>query len=190
MYKKYSEGWIEVITGPMFSGKSEELIKRINVLSYANMNILILKPKLDSRGIKNKITSRNGTSANTEVISNVSEIEKLLNSKHQVLVIDEAQFLEGDVAKYCNKKANEGLKIIVSGLDQDYLGNSFGPIPHLLSYAEFVSKLTAICFKCHNAATMTYRKSKVGGILQIGDKESYEARCRSCHFKGMKEING
>ena len=189
MYKKYSEGWIEVITGPMFSGKSEELIKRIRVLGYANMNILIVKPKVDNRGEVKKIISRNGTSVDTELISNIHELDKLLNKNHQVLVIDEAQFLEGDVAEYCNKKANKGLKIIVSGLDQDYLGNTFGPIPKLLSYAEFVIKLTAICFVCKNAATMTYRKSKKGGVLQIGDKESYEARCRSCHFKGMNKID-
>lgn len=185
MYKKYSKGWIEVITGPMFSGKSEEVIRRVRILQYASTNILILKPLVDSRGDKSKITSRNGTFVSTKLISNVNEIDDLLNKNHEVLIIDEVQFLHGDVADYCNRKANEGLQIIVSGLDQDYKGIPFGPIPKLLSLAEFVTKLTAICLECKNSATMTYRKSKSGSIVQIGDFESYEARCRLCHFKGM-----
>jgi thymidine kinase len=172
----------------MFSGKSEELIKRVKVLQYAKANILILKPMIDSRGDATKIMSRNGTYTETKVIKNVNEIDQLLNDKHEVLIIDEAQFLTGNIADYCNKKSNEGLKIIISGLDQDYKGVPFGPIPKLLSFAEFVTKLTAICFECHNAAaTMTYRKSKTGQVVQIGDLDDYEARCRSCHVKGMKE---
>ncbi len=190
MYKKYSEGWIEVITGPMFSGKSEELIKRAKVFTYANTKILILKPHVDTRGDEDKISSRNGISIPTKIIKNIEEIDKFLKEdQYEVLFIDEAQFLEGDVVNYCNKKANEGLKIIISGLDQDYRGIPFGPIPKLLAQAEFVTKLTAICFKCNSsAATMTYRKSKSGSTIEIGDAESYEARCRSCHLKGMKNI--
>ena len=189
MYKKYVDGWIEVITGPMFSGKSEELIKRVKVLEYAKANILIIKPKVDNRGTSRHISSRNGTFVKTKLAKNVNDIHKLLTSKYDVLVIDEAQFFSNEIITYCNKKANDGLKIIVSGLDQNYLGKPFGPIPQLLALAEFVTKLTAICFRCHLTATMTYRKSKKGKVVEIGDSNLYEARCRACHFLGMQQNN-
>ena len=185
MYRIYSKGIIEVIAGPMFSGKSEELIKRIKILGYAKTPTLVVKPNIDTRWEKGKIFSRAGSSIETVSVSSSKEIlEKVKDGKYEAVAIDEVQFLDLDVTKVVEKLAKDGIRVIISGLDTDYLGKPFGAMPKLLAIAELVDKQQAVCNSCGNAATMTYRLSREGERVQIGNKE-YEPRCRSCHKNGM-----
>lgn len=187
MYHKYSDGIIEVVTGPMFSGKSEELIKRIKTLSYAGIKTLIIKPKIDTRFSENKIISRNGTFTNTYIASNVQEIKKLFQeNSYKALVIDEVQFFQKDLIPFLEEVTNKGVRVIVSGLDQNYLRKPFGIMPELLAIAENVTKLKAVCLVCKNAASCSFRKTESNKEFQLGDVEEYEARCRQCHIEGMK----
>lgn len=188
MYRKYSDGMIEVITGPMFSGKSEELIKRIKILSYANIKTLVIKPKLDNRFSEDEIISRNGISIKTYTASSVNEIKEMFdNNKYQALVIDEVQFFNEDLIVFLDDIANKGARVIVSGLDQNFLRKPFGIMPQLLAIAENITKLKAVCLVCKNAASCSYRKNKSQNEIEIGDFEEYESRCRQCHINGAKK---
>ena len=187
MYKQYREGWIEVICGCMFAGKTEELIRRINVLSYARKNILVFKPKIDDRYSTTEIASHAGSKVPCIVISEAKEILNHVNYDTDVVAIDEVQFFDEDVVDICEYLADSGLRVMVAGLDKDFRGEPFGVLPDLLTRAEFVTKLTAVCAKCGAPATRTQRiingkpASFNDPIVLVGAKEAYEPRCRHCH---------
>lgn len=202
MYNQYREGWIEVICGCMFAGKTEELIRRINVLSYARKNILVFKPKIDDRYSTTEIASHAGSKVPCIVISEAKEILDHVNYDTDVVAIDEVQFFDEDVVDICEYLADSGLRVIVAGLDKDFRGEPFGVLPDLLTRAEFVTKLTAVCAKCGAPATRTQRiingkpASFNDPIVLVGAKEAYEPRCRHCHeivekpikFENQKKI--
>ena len=189
MYNQYREGWIEVICGCMFAGKTEELIRRINVLSYARKNILVFKPKIDDRYSTTEIASHAGSKVPCIVISEAKEILNHVN-------------YDTDVVDICEYLADSGLRVMVAGLDKDFRGEPFGVLPDLLTRAEFVTKLTAVCAKCGAPATRTQRiingkpASFNDPIVLVGAKEAYEPRCRHCHeivekpikFENQKKI--
>ena len=187
MYNQYREGWIEVICGCMFAGKTEELIRRINVLSYARKNILVFKPKIDDRYSTTEIASHAGSKVPCIVISEAKEILNHVNYDTDVVAIDEVQFFDEDVVDICEYLADSGLRVMVAGLDKDFRGEPFGVLPDLLTRAEFVTKLTAVCAKCGAPATRTQRiingkpASFNDPIVLVGAKEAYEPRCRHCH---------
>ena len=202
MYNQYREGWIEVICGCMFAGKTEELIRRINVLSYARKNILVFKPKIDDRYSTTEIASHAGSKVPCIVISEAKEILDHVNYDPDVVAIDEVQFFDEDVVDICEYLADSGLRVMVAGLDKDFRGEPFGVLPDLLTRAEFVTKLTAVCAKCGAPATRTQRiingkpASFNDPIVLVGAKEAYEPRCRHCHeivekpikFENQKKI--
>lgn len=202
MYNQYREGWIEVICGCMFAGKTEELIRRINVLSYARKNILVFKPKIDDRYSTTEIASHAGSKVPCIVISEAKEILDHVNYDTDVVAIDEVQFFDEDVVDICEYLADSGLRVMVAGLDKDFRGEPFGVLPDLLTRAEFVTKLTAVCAKCGAPATRTQRiingksASFNDPIVLVGAKEAYEPRCRHCHeivekpikFENQKKI--
>ena len=202
MYNQYREGWIEVICGCMFAGKTEELIRRINVLSYARKNILVFKPKIDDRYSTTEIASHAGSKVPCIVISEAKEILNHVNYDTDVVAIDEVQFFDEDVVDICEYLADSGLRVMVAGLDKDFRGEPFGVLPDLLTRAEFVTKLTAVCAKCGAPATRTQRiingkpASFNDPIILVGAKEAYEPRCRHCHeivekpikFENQKKI--
>ena len=187
MYNQYREGWIEVICGCMFAGKTEELIRRINVLSYARKNILVFKPKIDDRYSTTEIASHAGSKVPCIVISEAKEILDHVNYDTDVVAIDEVQFFDEDVVDICEYLADSGLRVMVAGLDKDFRGEPFGTMPALLTKAEFVTKLTSICSVCGASATRSQRlingqpASYFDPIIQVGAKEAYEPRCRHCH---------
>ncbi|AZG68696.1 thymidine kinase [Mycoplasma struthionis] len=191
MYKIFNEGMIEVITGPMFSGKSEELLRRLRTLEYAKLKPLVIKPKFDTRFSSEKIISRSGVSHETHVLEDINDLYLLLKKDPEIkaVVIDEAHFFNQDLVKVADDLANKGYLIIVAGLDQDYLRQPFGPIPNLLAIAERVTKLAAICVKCQHAASTSFRKIKDNSQHLLGDQDEYEVRCRKCHVKGMKKAD-
>lgn len=182
-YKKYSEGLIEVITGPMFSGKSEELIKRINQVGFAKIKALVFKPSIDNRWEEEQIISRSGSSVKTIQVSSSKELLEKWDDSYKVVAIDEAQFFDEGIVEVASYLANNGVRVIISALDQDFDGKPFGFVPNLLAIAEFVSKESAICVVCGCEATMSFRKSLSKEQVQIGNDE-YEARCRRCHRTG------
>ncbi len=182
MHRNFNPGIIEVITGPMFAGKSEELIKRIKTLGYAKVKTLVIKPKIDTRWKEKEIVSRAGTSIETFVAKDVNDIAKRWSDEFTAIAIDEAQFFNKDLLKLVKELADKGIRVIVSCLDTDFTGEPFGIAPSLLAMAEFVTKLKAVCFACGSAASMTKRLTKEKARIIIGDGE-YEARCRECHQK-------
>ena len=157
MYHQYREGWLEVICGCMFSGKTEELIRRINVLSYAKKNIVVFKPKVDNRYSDTEIVSHSGARVPCKIVEKAQDILKLVNDDVEVVAIDEIQFFDKDIVDVCEYLADKGIRVIVAGLDKDFRGESFGVMPELLTRAEFVTKLTAVCAKCGAPATRTQR---------------------------------
>lgn len=187
MYHQYREGWLEVISGCMFAGKTEELIRRINVLSYAKKNIIVFKPKVDSRYSDSHIVSHSGEQVPCLVVAKAQDILKKIEVDTEVVAIDEVQFFDEDIVEVCDYLADKGIRVMVAGLDQDFRGESFKIMAELLTRAEFVTKLTAVCAKCGAPATRTQRL--VGGnpasfdqpVILVGAKESYEPRCRHCH---------
>lgn len=188
MYQELQKGWIEVICGPMFAGKSEELIRRVKTLSYAHQNIIAFKPAIDNRYDNTAIASHNGGKYQAFAIKEAKDILSKVTDDTQVVAIDEVQFFGNEVIGICESLASKGIRVIVAGLDTDFRGEPFGPMPELLSRAEFVSKLTAACTICGCAATRTQRlvngepASYNEPIILVGAKESYEARCRKHHF--------
>ena len=174
-------GWIEVITGSMFSGKTEELIRRIRRAEYAKQKIQIFKPKMDNRYEDDYIVSHSMMKAPSLKIEDINEVLALVREDTQVVAIDEVQFFTDDVIDVCNKLANAGKRVIVAGLDQDYKAQPFGPMPKLLAVAEYITKNCAICVKCGNPATRTQRLVRDTDTILVGSKEIYEARCRNCH---------
>ena len=187
MYHQYKEGYIEVICGCMFAGKTEELIRRIHVLSYAKKKIRVFKPKIDNRYSETEIVSHSGKKIKCHVISKPKEILELMERDDEVIAIDEAQFFDESLIEVCDYLADGGKRVMLAGLDTDFRGEPFGIMPQLMTKAEFVTKLTAVCAKCGAPATRTQRliNGKPANfddpIILVGEKESYEPRCRHCH---------
>lgn len=188
MYKQYSSGWIEVICGCMFAGKSEELIRRINTLEYARKNIIVFKPLIDDRYSEDEIASHKGNKIKCYSISKSKDILKFIEDDTDVVAIDEVQFFDEDIIPICEMLADKQIRVMVAGLDKDFKGKPFYIMSELLARAEFVTKLSAICVKCGAPATITQRlvnnkpASYKDPIILIGASESYEARCRHCHI--------
>ncbi len=174
-------GWIEVITGCMFSGKTEELIRRLRRAQIAKQKVKIFKPKIDSRYSKNLIVSHNEQSLPSILIEDINEVVEQANDA-QVIGIDEAQFFNEGIVHICNLLASSGKRVIVAGLDQDYTGKPFEPMPQLLAIAEYITKHHAICVLCGNPADKTQRKTSESERVIVGAADIYEARCRKCHY--------
>jgi thymidine kinase len=174
-------GWIEVITGCMFSGKTEELIRRLRRATIAKQNVVIFKPKIDVRYSESEIVSHSDQSLPSQVIEDASEIFALTQNSH-VIGIDEAQFFKTNIIEISNKLADDGKRVILAGLDQDYRGLPFGPMPQLLAIAEYITKTLAICVVCGNPADKTQRKTASKDLVVVGAADIYEARCRKCHY--------
>lgn len=187
MHLNQKDGWIEVITGPMFAGKTEELLRRVKRLEYAKKNIVVFKPLIDDRYAENEVVSHNKNRTRSVNISVAREIFDYVTKETEVVAIDEVQFLDEEAVKIIEFLAANGKRVIVSGLDKEFRGEPFSFMPKLLAIAEYVTKLTAICVKCGSPATRTQRivngkPAKYNDpIVLIGAEESYEARCRSCH---------
>ncbi|MDA0986357.1 MAG: thymidine kinase [Bacteroidetes bacterium] len=173
-------GWVEVISGCMFSGKTEELIRRLRRAQIAKQGVKIFKPALDNRYSASKIVSHSEQSLGSTVVESAEEIFEL-SKDSQVIGIDEGQFFKGDLVSVCSKLANLGKRVIVTGLDQDYRGIPFEPIPQLLAIAEYITKTLAICVVCGNPASRTQRNTNQKERIVVGAKDLYEARCRKCH---------
>ena len=181
----HKKGWIEVICGSMFSGKTEELIRRINRAKIANLKVEIFKSSVDTRYHETEIVSHNSNTIQSTPVESSLHI-LLMMQDADVIGIDEAQFFDNEIVYVCETLAQKGVRVIVAGLDMDYLGKPFGPMPGLMAIAEYVTKVNAICMVCGDLATHTYRKSSENSLVMLGEKDSYEARCRKCFNDGMK----
>lgn len=173
-------GWIEVICGSMFSGKTEELIRRLKRARIANLKVEIFKPAIDVRYDEEKIVSHDENAILSTPIDNSQKI-LLLAQDVDVVGIDEAQFFDPEIANVCEELAVRGIRVIVAGLDMDYKGKPFGQMPNLLAIADYITKLHAICVVCGNIANISYRKSADEGQVVLGEKDKYEPRCRHCY---------
>lgn len=176
-------GWIEVICGSMFSGKTEELLRRLKRAAIANQKYILFKPHQDDRYSKDEVVSHDRRTMESQVIKHSREIGEMATG-YQVVGIDEAQFFDEGIVHEVEELANEGIRVIIAGLDMDYLGVPFGPIPQLLSVAEYVTKVHAICQQCGSLATHSYRKVVNEKQVLLGEKEAYEPRCRVCYKMG------
>ena len=181
-------GWIDVICGSMFSGKTEELIRRIKRAQFANQKIEIYKPVVDSRYNDQTVTSHDSNHIPSTSVTEAINIPILANDC-QVVGIDEAQFFEDDIVEVCNDLANSGMRVIVAGLDMDYQGNPFGPMPALMATAEYVTKLHAICTQTGNLAQYSHRKSDQEDLVLLGEKDDYEPLSRAAFFKASTKRN-
>lgn len=187
MHLTRKEGWLEVVCGSMFSGKSEELIRRVRRASYGRQKIQVFKPALDNRYSSEEVVSHNGTKVIAKPLKRSEEIWKHVEFDTQVVAIDEVQFFDHEIISVVQALADKGIRVIVAGLDQDFRGEPFGPVPTLMSLAETVTKLQAICLSCGSPASRTQRL--INGepanyndpIILVGASESYEPRCRHCH---------
>jgi len=180
-------GTIEIITGSMFSGKTEELIRRLRRAQFAGLNVEIFKPSLDKRYSENRVVSHDDKSIVSTPVDNSSSI-LLLAGEVDVVGIDEAQFFDNSIVEVCNKLADKGIRVVVAGLDMDFMGNPFGPIPALLSVAEYITKVHAICMRCGSLAQYSFRKSEEEQVVVLGEKDKYEPLCRDCFNNATREI--
>jgi thymidine kinase len=172
-------GWIEVICGSMFSGKTEELIRRLKRVKIANLKVEIFKPSIDVRYDETKIVSHDTNAIMSSPVDS-SQAILLLAQDVDVVGIDEAQFFDAEIGDVCEQLAVRGIRVIVAGLDMDYLGKPFGQMPNLLAKADYITKLHAICVCCGNIANISYRKTAQEGQVLLGEKDIYEPRCRHC----------
>ena len=179
-----STGWIEVICGPMFSGKTEELLRRLRRAKIANQPMAIFKPEIDTRYSQYQIVSHDTNyfpslpvKSSADILKNTGEV--------RLVAIDEAQFFDLELQGVVEKLALSGVRVIVAGLDMDYKGIPFGPMPNIMALAEYVTKLSAICVQCGGHATHSYRKSEGDGLILLGEKDVYEPRCRKCFYEGL-----
>jgi thymidine kinase len=179
-------GWIEVIAGCMFSGKTEELIRRLRRAKIAKQNVLVFKPKIDTRYSETEIVSHSDQSLPSILVTSHEEILEL-SKDAKVIGIDEVQFFSNEIIDVCNLLANQGKRVIVAGLDQDYKGIPFEPVPQLLAIAEYITKTLAICVECGNPADRTQRKTASKERVIVGAADLYEARCRKCHYIPSEE---
>lgn len=187
MYQMYRPGYVEVISGCMFAGKTEELIRRIKVLEFAKKNVLVFKPSIDNRYSDTRVVSHAGSSTESIVVPDARSILDFVKEETDVIAIDEVQFFDPDILLVCDYLAKQGKRVMVAGLDTDFRAEPFGVMPQLITDAEFVTKLTAVCTKCGAPATRTQRivngkpARYTDPIILVGASESYEARCRHCH---------
>lgn len=187
MYGPKNHGWVEVVAGPMYSGKSEELIRRIKRAKIARQKVQVFKPSIDSRYSACDVVSHTGDRADAIPVESSEDILKLVENDTEVVAIDEVQFFDHDIIEVCRKLADRNKRVICAGLDMDFRGEPFGPTPELMATAEFVDKIQAICIVCGNPATRTQRlidgkPAKYSDpIVFVGATEAYEARCRKCH---------
>jgi len=182
-FKGQRSGWIEVICGSMFSGKTEELIRRLKRAKIASQKVEIFKPGTDTRYDLKNVVSHDSNSILATPVEHSSKILDLADGI-TVVGIDEAQFFDAELTEVCEKLALKGIRVIVAGLDMDYKGKPFGPMPHLLAVAEYITKVHAICQHCGNLATHSYRLSDETGTVVLGEKDRYEPRCRTCYQMG------
>jgi thymidine kinase len=173
-------GSIEVITGSMFSGKTEELIRRLRRAQFAGLKVEIFKPSLDKRYSETRVVSHDDKSIISTPVDNASAI-LLFAGDVNVVGIDEAQFFDNSIIEVCNTLADNGIRVVVAGLDMDFMGKPFGPMPALLAIAEFVTKVHAICMRCGNLAQYSFRKSEESQVVLLGEKNLYEPLCRDCY---------
>ncbi len=176
-------GWIEVISGSMFSGKTEELIRRLKRATIAHLETKIFKPSIDTRYDHQNIVSHDENAIRSIPVNSSKEIIPLVENA-DLVAIDEAQFFDEQLPETCEQLALQGIRVIVAGLDMDYSGKPFGPMPDMLARADYITKLHAICMKCGNIANYSYRKSTNNAQVLLGEKNLYEARCRDCFYKG------
>lgn len=179
-------GSIEVITGSMFSGKTEELIRRLRRAQFAGLKVEIFKPSLDNRYSETRVVSHDDKSILSTPVDNASAI-LLFAGDVNVVGIDEAQFFDNSIVEVCNKLADDGIRIVIAGLDMDFLGKPFGPMPALLAIAEYVTKVHAICMRCGNLAHYSFRKSEEAQVVLLGEKTLYEPLCRNCYNAALKK---
>ncbi len=187
MYHHYDGGWIEVVCGSMFSGKTEELIRRLRRAEYARQKVQVFKPAIDDRYNETNVSSHGGAQITAQPINSVADIRAAIDADTTVVGIDEVQFLGWDVVDLCDDLAESGKRVLVAGLDMDFRGEPFGPMPVLMAQAESVTKLQAICMVCGAPASRTQRL--VNGkpapydteVIFVGADEAYQARCRKCH---------
>ncbi|WP_050616612.1 thymidine kinase [Bacillus testis] len=199
MYEKKQAGWMEIICGSMFSGKSEELIKRVQRTQFARQKAIVFKPGIDNRYAEEAVVSHNGTSVIAKPINQSKDIFLHIENDLDVIAIDEVQFFDEHIIDVAQELANRGFRVIMAGLDQDFRGEPFGPVPALMSLAESVTKLQAVCSVCGRAASKTQRlidgkpANYHDPIIMVGASEAYEPRCRHHHEvpgndKGMEGL--
>jgi thymidine kinase len=181
-------GWIEVVCGSMFSGKTEELIRRLRRAQIAKQRVAIFKPAIDTRYAEDRIVSHSGVSLPSVTVSSAAEILEKAGDV-DVVGIDEAQFFDLDLVRVCEELADKGHRVIVAGLDQDYLAQPFEPMPQLLAIAEYITKTLAICMVCGNPANRTQRVTRRSERVLVGAADSYEARCRNCFTTDLEQVS-
>jgi thymidine kinase len=187
MYNKPSSGWIEVICGSMFCGKTEELIRRVRRARIARQKVQVFKPAIDTRYAEREVTSHNGLQVEAVPVENIAQVRALIEPDTTVVALDEAQFFDDDAVALCEELADRNTRVIVAGLDMDFRGEPFGPMPTLMARAEQVDKLQAICVVCGEPASRTQRlidgqpAAYDDPVILVGASEVYEARCRACH---------
>jgi len=179
-------GSIELISGSMFSGKTEELIRRLRRAQFAGLRVEIFKPSLDKRYSETRVVSHDEKSINSTPVDNPASI-LLLAGDVDVVGIDEAQFFDESIVDVCNSLADNGIRVLIAGLDMDFMGKPFGPMPALHAIAEYITKVHAICMRCGNLAQYSHRKSDDEQVVLLGEKDIYEPLCRSCYNKAMKK---
>jgi thymidine kinase len=184
-HSSHSKGWVEIICGSMFSGKTEELIRRLNRARIAQQKVEIFKPAIDIRYHESEIVSHNSSSIDAKPVQSSLNI-LLMQSDATVIGIDEAQFFDDEIVYVCQTLAEQGKRVIIAGLDMDYLGKPFGPMPQLMAISEYVTKVHAICMVCGDLASHSFRKTSNDSQIMLGEKDTYEARCRTCFNEGMK----
>lgn len=177
-----ANGWIEVICGSMFSGKTEELIRRIRRAEFANQALLLFKPKIDNRFSDKNVVSHKGSTFEAVIVEHANDILSQWKNE-QVVAIDEAQFFDGSIVEVCNELANKGVRVIIAGLDMDYQGTAFGPMPQLMAVAEYVTKVHAICVSCGNLAHYSQRTVQQTEQVLVGAIEKYRPLCRTCYHQ-------
>ena len=177
-------GWIEVICGSMFSGKTEELIRRLKRAKFAKQKVEIFKPAIDVRYDNDKVVSHDANEIRSTPVPAAANIP-ILADGCDVVGIDEAQFFDDEIVRVCNDLANKGIRVIVAGLDMDFKGNPFGPMPNLMATAEYVTKVHAVCTRTGNLAQYSYRKAKSNDLVLLGEVEEYEPLSRAAYYKSM-----
>lgn len=182
--RSHRAGWVEVICGSMFSGKTEELIRRLNRALLAQQHVEIFKPTIDKRYSKQKVVSHNDNAIHSTPVNFANDI-LLRAGQCDVVGIDEAQFFDHEIISVANKLANQGKRVIIAGLDMDYLGKPFSPMDQLMATAEYITKVHAICMECGNIASYSYRRTKSKKTVVLGEKDVYEALCRKCFYEKM-----
>ncbi len=180
-------GWIEVITGSMFSGKTEELIRRLKRARFANQTVEIFKPIVDIRYSLEEVVSHDANAIKSTPVDSAGNILLLASNNVNVVGIDEAQFFDKGLTAVCDELANQGIRVIVAGLDMDFRGKPFGPMPDLLAAAEYVTKVHAICLRCGNLAQYSYRKAADEKLVLLGEKDAYEPLCRVCYHEASSK---